>query len=124
MSSAHFASGTSFGTPKSTPKGTPRQERSQMSLSELDDGRTSQFTEATNDCMARIEATKADLNVLMLKTKSYTRNTGMSYRDVVTPERDRKQDSYSRSPFGKQLHISDYSYAVSPTSSKGGRSRL
>ena len=118
MSSRGFASAASFGTPKRTPK----QERSQMSLSELDEGQ-SQFTEATNDCLARIEATKADLNVLMLKTKSYTRNTGMSYHDVLTPTQQKRQDSYARSPFGKELQISDYSYTVTPTSSKSGKYR-
>lgn len=119
MSSAHFASGTNFGTPRQTPR--KDHDRSQMSLSELDDG--TNFQKETDEFMGRVQAVKGDLNVLMLKTKGYTRNTGVSYKESRTPKQE-TDGGYQRSPFGKRLHISDYSYSITPTSVKSGKSKL
>ena len=120
MSSAHFASGTNFWTPNKTPR--KDFERSQMSLSELDDNKGTQFQRETDEFLGRVQAVKGDLNVLMMKTSGYTRNTATSYKESLTPKGER-DSGYERSPFGKRLHISDYSSAITPTSLKGRRSR-
>ena len=124
MSSAYFASGTKFGSSKSTPKNDGG--KSQMTLAELDEDedKASEIRKDTMGYLARIQETKADINLLIMKTNSYSRNTGVSYKEVVTPKAEGDEQAYSKSPFGKQLHISDYSYTVTPKSRKNERSRL
>jgi hypothetical protein len=93
-----------------------------MSISELNEGddQLSQIREETQGYLSRIDETKAELNVLMMKTQSYSRNTSKNFRDSLTPRAD-KSGQYERSPFGKTLHISDYSYSITPVSRKYGK---
>jgi hypothetical protein len=96
-----------------------------MSVSELDDreDQLSQIRDETQGYLSRIDETKAELNVLIMKTQGYSRNTSRSYRDSLTPKAD-KSGQYERSPFGKKLNISDYSYSVTPISKRSGKSRF
>jgi hypothetical protein len=91
---------------------------SAMTLGDLDDGndRIAQIQSETEDYLARINEAKGELNVLMLKTHSYARNTSMTYKDAL-PKIDGAA-SYSRSPFGKRLQISDYSHLLVPPAAK------
>ena len=57
--------------------------KSAMSLSELEDDKTQQIQEETMGFLSKIDETKADLNLLMMKTQSYSRNTTFSYRDSI-----------------------------------------
>jgi hypothetical protein len=90
-----------------------------MTLDDLDEknDEIAQIQAETRDCVARINETKAELNLLMLKAHSYSRNTAISYQDSLTPKADRST-TYTRSPFGKRLQISDYSYSITPKSKK------
>jgi hypothetical protein len=90
-----------------------------MELDELDgtNDAIAQIQAQTRECVARINETKAELNVLMLKTRGYSRNTATSYRDALTPKEERPA-TYTKSPFGKRLQISDYSYLMTPQTKK------
>jgi hypothetical protein len=90
-----------------------------MNLHDLEDrtNEIGQIQNETREYLARINETKIELNVLMLKTHSYVRNTSMSYKDSLTAKTEGLA-SYSRSPFGKGLQISDYSYSVTSTTGK------
>jgi hypothetical protein len=113
---------SSFGASKST---TQPSGRSAMSISELDEAedQLSQIRDETLNYLSRIDETKAELNILMMKTQSYSKNTSKTFRDSLTPRGD-KSGQYERSPFGKTLHISDYSYSITPVARKSGKPRL
>jgi hypothetical protein len=114
--SARFASETRFSTPTRGKKDRSEGPHSPgMTLGELGEmsDEIAQIQAETRDWVARINETKAELNVLMLKTDSYSRNTAISYRDSLTPKSERAA-TYTRSPFGKRLQISDYSLSITP----------
>jgi hypothetical protein len=114
---------SSFGASK--PQNSKSGSRSTMSISELDEGddQLAQIRDETNGYLTRIDETKAELNILMMKTQSYSRNTSKNFRDSLTPHGE-KSGQYERSPFGKRLHISDYSYSITPVARKSGKPRL
>jgi hypothetical protein len=97
---------------------------SEMRLDDLEDrnDEISLIQSETQDYLTRIHETKVELNVLMLKTHSYARNTSMSYKDVLPPKAEGAA-SYSRSPFGRKLLISDYSSSLAPTTVKWRKSK-
>ncbi|KAK8894011.1 hypothetical protein M9Y10_022443 [Tritrichomonas musculus] len=118
--SLHFAPNTNFNSSRSKSKKTPTKSsqsfsnQSLMSISELGEKHISQGQEENYEFLQQIKETKADLLVLMGKTKSYSKNTGVSYKDTITPRSQKK--AYQKSPFGESLHITDYSYFCTPIS--------
>jgi hypothetical protein len=94
-----------------------------MNLDELDNKRSKieQIDNETEDFLGRINETKVELDVLMLKTHNYMRNTSLTYQDSI-PQRTEEPNLYSRSPFGQSLCISDYSYSIPTTGPKKQKS--
>jgi hypothetical protein len=97
-----------------------------MSLDQFEKKKTQigQIQNETEDFLSQINEAKVELNVLMIKTHNYMRNTSLTYKDSV-PLRTEGRSLYSRSPFGQSLHISDYScFVPTPAPSKQKRPLL
>lgn len=116
-----FAPNTNFNSSRSKSTRTPTKSsrtfsnsQSQMSISELGENRISQGQEENYEFLQQIKETKADLLVLMEKTKSYSKNTGSNFKDTITPVSQKK--GYQKSPFGENLHLTDYSCFCTPIS--------
>ena len=88
--------------------------QSMMSMSELGEKSISRGQEENYEFLQQIKETKAELLVLMEKTKSYSKNTGTHFQDSITPVSQKK--GYQKSPFGEDLHLTDYSYFCTPIS--------
>ena len=118
MSTTRFAPDTKFNTSRSSSmksNGPLFGNQSMMSISELGIGnnRLNSVQEETLETLSQIGETKASISVLIEKTKSYSKNSGSYYKDVLTPKSKKK--TYQRSPYGEILHISDYSCFCTPT---------
>ncbi|OHS99251.1 hypothetical protein TRFO_08499 [Tritrichomonas foetus] len=79
-----------------------------MTIRELDGSAQSMINEEHLECLNQITDTKRHLNELIEKTNGYSKNSGTSFRDNVSPK-TRKKKEYRKSPYGQKLHISDYS---------------
>lgn len=116
-----FAPNTNFNSSRSKSMRTPTKSsesfsnsQSMMSISELGERRMSQGQEENFEFLQQIKETKAELLVLMGKTKSYSKNTGCNFKDSITPVSQKK--GYQKSPFGENLHLTDYSCFCTPIS--------
>jgi hypothetical protein len=120
MSGTRSTSGSRFGTSTApSQQASGSRSRSAMKLSQLEKQKNEieQIHNEMEDFLSQINETKVELNVLMLKTHNYSRNTSWNYKDSV-PQTTEGQSLYSRSPFGQKLHISDYSFSVAATAPK------
>jgi hypothetical protein len=119
MSRSRGASASRFSASDGPRPASSRQPNSSaLTLGDLDEGndQIAQIQSETEEYLARISEAKAELNVLMLKTHGYARNSSITYKDVLP--KSEGGDSYHRSPFGKRLQISDYSYSLVPLAAK------
>ena len=95
-------------SPYKTP--TKRTENSNMSLSEIMSPTKSVVDGEHEQVLEQIKETKNEISFLSAKTDAYTKNTNMTYESYSTPvKKDQNDQSYRKSPYGKQLGISDYS---------------
>lgn len=100
---------------------TPMSSRgTKMTIEELNDD-LSNIQDQTNDCIANINDAKVEIGILIAKTNCYAKNTTISYHDTLTPHKKEEDAPYRRSPFGKKLQITDYSYVCTPKGSKYGK---
>lgn len=101
----------SMNTPTNSSQ-TLSNNQSLMSLSELGEKHISQKQEENFELLQQVKEAKADLFVLVEKARCYSKNTGIHYKDTITPPSKKK--GYQKSPFGENLHLTDYSYFCSP----------
>ena len=75
----------------------------------------------SQEIQRQLDSTIEEIHELTNLATVYSRNTSLALGDMTLSEIDRKkrekEGHYKRSPFGKDLHISDYSPFVSPSRS-------
>ena len=101
---------STYASPYKTP--TKRMSKSDMSLSEISSPSKTGINSKHEQILEKIKVTKNEISVLVAKTDAYSKNTAKNYKDITTPTKKDNNDSYKKSPFGKELGISDYSHLV------------
>ena len=97
----------------SSPYKTPTKSRnkSDLSLSDLSTpSRYSGVDSKHDQILDKIYETKEDIKILSAKTDAYAKNSSLIYSNYSTPKKpEGNEDRYKKSPYGKQLGISDCS---------------
>ena len=101
---------SSYASPYKTP--TKKMSKSDMSLSEISSPSKSGIDSKHDQILEKIKTTKNEISVLVAKTDAYSKNTTKNYKDITTPTKSNNKDSYKKSPFGKELGLTDYSNIV------------
>ena len=98
-----------YSSPYKTPTKSKRQ--SDMSLSEISSPSRHSGVDSKHDqILEKIHQTKAEISILSAKTDAYAKNSTMTYNEYSTPTKNQATpDRYKKSPYGKELGISDYS---------------
>ena len=100
-----------YSSPYSTPK--KSQNQSDMSISEISSPSKSALDPKHGHVLDQIHETKSHISILSAKTDVYAKNTTLTYKEYSTPiKRDPSDQSYKKSPYGKELSLPDYSLFV------------
>ena len=94
---------------------TPTKSRNQsdMSISEISSPYRSRGESKEEHIKSQIKEAKEDISILSAKTDVYSKNTTLTYKEYSTPiKKDPNDKTYTKSPYGKELVISDYSLFV------------